>query len=70
MKGDFHRRVARKKPFLNVETKRNRLQYALEHKHWTIDDWSQLIWTDESYVCLNGRGGRVYITRTPYEEYH
>jgi hypothetical protein len=37
-KEGYHRRVARKKPFLN-ETQRNiRFRFALEHRNWTAED--------------------------------
>jgi transposase len=40
--------IAVKKPFLSDIHKAKRLAFANEHLHWTIDDWSNVIWTDES----------------------
>ena len=34
----YHRRKARKKPFLSAETKEKRLRFALSHRHWTRED--------------------------------
>lgn len=65
----YHRRKARKKPFLNAETKEKRLHYALSHRHWTSEDWRRVIWTDESYVWLSGPRGTIWVTRRPGEEY-
>jgi len=31
--------AARQKPFLKPEHREKRLQWALEHLHWTIEDW-------------------------------
>lgn len=66
----YFRRVARKKPFLDAAKKAKRLAWALAHENWTIEDWRRIIWTDESYIRLNGKGGRVWVTRHAKEEYH
>lgn len=69
-KEGFNRRVARKKPFLDARKKALRLQWALAHAHWTVDDWRHVIWTDESYIWLSGMSGRIWVTRRPDEEFH
>jgi len=55
----YHRRKARKKPFLKAEQKEKRLRFALTHRHWTPEDWRRVIWTDECYVWLSGTRGTV-----------
>lgn len=37
----------RKKPWLS-DNKKNRLEWALRHKHFTEEDWSNVLWSDES----------------------
>ena len=32
--------------------KTQRLQFAKRHAHWTVEDWAQVIWTDEMSVEL------------------
>lgn len=66
----YFRRVARKKPFLDAAKKAKRLAWAMAHRDWTLEDWRHIIWTDESYIRLNGKGGRVWITRHVGEEFH
>lgn len=39
---------ARKKPWLSVANKRKRYEWALRHKHFTEEDWSNVVWSDES----------------------
>lgn len=39
---------ARKKPWLSVENKKKRLDWALRHQHFTVEDWSNVLWSDES----------------------
>ena len=40
--------IAVKKPFLSDNHKVERLAFAKEHSHWTLEDWSKVIWTDEA----------------------
>lgn len=39
---------ARKKPWLSQENKKKRLDWALRHQHFTEEDWSNVLWSDES----------------------
>ena len=50
-------RVARRKPFLKDEHKRIRLEWCLECQNWGFEEWSRVIWTDESTFELVGGGG-------------
>jgi hypothetical protein len=66
------RRCAQKKPYLNLTKRLKRLAYADQHtveKGWNVAKWRTVIWTDEYYIWLGGKAGRVYITRAPGEEY-
>jgi len=40
------------KPRLTDEARRKRLNWALEYQHWTLEDWKNIIWTDETSVVL------------------
>lgn len=69
-KEGYNRRVARKKPFLTQEQKDRRLQWALEHRHWTPEQWLDwVLFTDECYIWMSRRG-RIWVTRAAGEEYH
>lgn len=41
-----------KKPLLTAAMRKKRLQFAKAYLHWTADDWRQVLWSDESCVCL------------------
>ena len=43
----FHR-IARRRPFLKDLDRKRRFAYALKYRHWTVEDWKRVIWTDES----------------------
>jgi len=37
---------------------KERLEWCRQHEHWTLEDWKNVIWTDEtSVVLLHRRGG-------------
>jgi DNA-binding transcriptional regulator GbsR (MarR family) len=40
------------KPGLTAAMKKARLDFALDHRHWTLEDWKRVIWTDETSVIL------------------
>lgn len=43
-------RWAKKKPFISETNRRHRLQFAREHLHWTVQDWLQVLWSDETWA--------------------
>ena len=49
-KEGFHRRVARKKPYIFEKNRQLRLAWAEEHKNWTREQWDLILWTDETWV--------------------
>jgi len=47
----------KKKPALNATHRCNRLRWAIEHRHWTVEDWKSVIWSDETKInrlCSDG----------------
>lgn len=56
-------RVAIKKPLLRPVNKLKRLEFALKHKDWTIEQWKNVFWTDESKFELFGNKRRQYVRR-------
>lgn len=56
-------------PALTVAHRRARLQFAQEHRDWTFDQWSNVLFTDESRVSLHGSDRRQRVYRRPGERY-
>lgn len=48
------KRIVVVKPVLTPEHVQCRLQWALEHQHWTVEDWMNVIWSAESSVEIGG----------------
>src|SRR5450432_3174202 len=58
------------KPGLKLEDKERRLKWCLDHEDWLLEDWKNVIWTDETSVKLGGVRGTRRIWRKPDEAYH
>ena len=59
----FNRHKARKivkKPLLTKRHRDARLQFALTHKDWTLDDWKRVVWSDETKINRFGSDGKQY----------
>jgi len=65
----YHRRKAQRKPHLTDAQKAKRLQFALDHRGWSCEDWQRVIWTDECYIWLSGTRGNIWVTRCSGEKY-
>lgn len=61
-------RVAKRKPLLNKINKKKRLQWAREHRNWTLDDFKKVLWTDESKFEIFGSRRRTYVRRLVHEK--
>lgn len=50
----LHSRTAARKPLLSDRHKATRLQFAQSHKDWSVEDWGQVMFTDESTFTTKG----------------
>uniref|UniRef100_A0A3Q1EHV3 Transposase Tc1-like domain-containing protein n=1 Tax=Acanthochromis polyacanthus TaxID=80966 RepID=A0A3Q1EHV3_9TELE len=55
--------IAKKKPFVSEKNRKKRLKFAKEHLHWTAEQWSQVVWSDESKYNMRASAGAVYVRR-------
>lgn len=61
--------VARRKPLLTDTQIANRLAWALEHQHWTVNEWRRVLWSDESTFYQFPKNNRCRVWREPEEEF-
>jgi len=55
--GNLVAKKKKKKPALTATHRRNRLRWAIEHRHWTVEDWKSVIRSDETKInrlCSDG----------------
>lgn len=55
--------IVKKKPFVSEKNRKKRLKFAKEHLHWTAEQWSQVVWSDESKYNMRASDGAVYVRR-------
>ena len=68
-KAGFRKTKPTRKPGLTQKMKDDRLRWCLEHKDWTLDDWKNVVWSDETSVVLNHRRGGYRIWRQADERF-
>ena len=64
-KANLNGRVARKKPLLTAANRKARFQWAKDHRHLTVEDWKNVIFSDESPFTLFQTSGKQYVRRRP-----
>ncbi len=63
------RRVAAAKPLLRKANIKKRLLWARQHKDWGLDEWYQVLFTDETKSECFGTNRRVYVRRRKGERF-
>ena len=59
--------VKQKRPFLSKQHRREQLDFAIAHQYWTVDDWKQVVWSDETKINCLGSDGRKWVWKKPGE---
>ena len=65
-----NRRVALRKPLISETNQRKKLQFAWEHKEWTLQQWKKVMWSDESRFTLFQSDGGIRVRREADEVIH
>lgn len=66
--GNLYGRIAVRKPLLRRGNRQKRLQWAQQHRNWTIEQWAKVLWTDESKFELFGQRRRIFVRRSVNEK--
>lgn len=56
-------------PLLNACHRRQRLEFSRTHAHWDLDEWKNVLFTDESRFTRYSPDGRQKVWRRPGERY-
>ncbi|GBN77042.1 hypothetical protein AVEN_208728-1 [Araneus ventricosus] len=56
-----------RKPFVSVINCEKRLQFAKQHKDWTVEQWGNVMWFDESRFSLSQNDGCTRVRREPHK---
>ena len=60
---------ADRKPLLSILDRIKRRKWCKERLHWTVEDWSRVIFSDESNFEVINRKSRVIVKRLKSERY-
>jgi hypothetical protein len=50
--------VKAKKPLFTKRHRKERMDFALAHQDWTVEDWKRVGWSDETKINKLGSDGR------------
>ena len=53
--------VKRRRLFLSKHHRRERLDFAITHQDWTVEDWKTVVWSDETKINRLGSDGRKWV---------
>jgi hypothetical protein len=53
--------VKKKRPLLTKRHRKDRLDFALSHQDWTMEDWKKVVWSDETKINRLGSDGRKWV---------
>ena len=65
----FKSRMAKRKPLLSKKQMKKRLVWKKKHQNWTVVQWREVIWSDESKFCVTFGDGKPRVWRMKGEEY-
>lgn len=57
-----------KKPALSDKNVKARLKFCKKYKHWSVDDWKRVIWSDETRINRFQSDGKQYYWHRPHEK--
>ncbi len=64
---DYSSRRPHRVPLLSAKNRKRRQQFTQDHQNWTIEDWKNIAWSDESRFLLQHSDGRVRIWHKEHE---
>ncbi len=62
--------LARRKPLISPANMEARLAWCLDHQSWTTDDWSKVMWSDESTFSQFQQSRCSRVWREPQEKWN
>ncbi|KAI1005718.1 hypothetical protein K3495_g2500 [Podosphaera aphanis] len=67
-KRGYSRCIARKKPPSSAINKQKRLEFAQSNLDWSEEQWSRILWTDETWVSGDSHI-KLCVTRKPEDKF-
>jgi transposase len=65
----YNSRTALRKPLISENNRKVRLNWVRKRRSWTIDNWKNVVWSDESRFTLYQNDGKIRVWRLQEEKY-
>ena len=65
----FHGRAAAHKPKITIRNAMRRLEWCKDCRHWTLEQWKIVLWSDESRFTIWQSDGQIWVWQMPGECY-
>jgi hypothetical protein len=66
---NFHGQAAAHKPTITMRNAKRLLEWCKACRHWTLEQWKRVLWSDESRFLIWQSDGRIWVWRMPGECY-
>lgn len=63
IRAGFPARRPAKKPLISAKNRKARVAFAREHLNWSVDQWSRVLWSDETKINMFGSDGIKFVRR-------
>ena len=57
----FHGRAATHKPKITVRKAKRQLEWCKARRHWTLEQWKGVLWSNESRFTIWLSDGRIWV---------
>ena len=62
---NFHAKLKKRKPLLTKQHRKRRLTWAMKYRNWSVEQWRQVVFSDETKFNIWGSDGVRYYWVTP-----
>jgi hypothetical protein len=65
----FYGLVSANKPKITMCNAKRRLEWCKACRHWTLEQWKRILWSDESCFTICQSDQQIMVWRMPGERY-